>query len=273
VVRVPISFARSLHACQQILLNSSSPVHLRYQYTKVATRIKMDWKPYFHVSFDGGIFLFPFLRVNSWGSFLAASGMTIAVCWTERLVTQLLTKNWQPLPSRRMTRVNVALWRTGLYWVATLLRLIYMLVAMSFHVGLLLVTVTALAMGQFVIEYLNGPDIWHGSYGAVPALEESYGLTRSDSDSPLDAIHGLEDSDFPLQREPTNFRRHSRPSSLSLSIHPKASNFSRAEAAAERMGLMSDDDRQPTSRRHEEGKGELWESGSGAARARELMGE
>ncbi|KZT62590.1 hypothetical protein CALCODRAFT_513879 [Calocera cornea HHB12733] len=134
-----------------------------------------DWKPYFHISFDGGIFLFPFLRVASWPTFLLAATFTALVCWLERLLTLLHSRAYVPAVFERLGRPGMAGWRAGMYGVLTLLRLLYMLVAMTFHVGLLLVTVFSLASSQFVIEYgelEHLPPPQNGAYSHVPTSDE-----------------------------------------------------------------------------------------------------
>lgn len=50
-------------------------------------------------------------------------------------------------------RMRIVITRCVLYYAVTLLRLLYMLITMSLHTGLLLVVVTSLTSAQFVVEY------------------------------------------------------------------------------------------------------------------------
>jgi len=150
----------------------------------------MDWKPYFHISLDGGIFLFPFLRISSPASFLLASTFSALVCWLERLLTYLHGRGYVPLAFERMGRTGVAGWRAGMYGVLTFLRLLYMLIAMTFHLGLLFVVVLALSVSQFVIEYgelEHLPSSQQGAYQHLPMQELP---TSSRSASASRGTHG-----------------------------------------------------------------------------------
>jgi len=110
------------------------------------------WTDRLHFSFLGEHVLFGQLRLKSFGDFLVASLLTVVICLSERLLTFALSSHWDPLRCER-SRFWKALWRTCLYWLVTLQRLMYMLISMTFHVGLIAVLVSTLALGQFVIEY------------------------------------------------------------------------------------------------------------------------
>ncbi|QRV80466.1 copper transport protein CTR2 [Ceratobasidium sp. AG-Ba] len=130
----------------------------------------------FRLGFDGSSFIFPSLRIKSWPTFLAACLITAAICLSERYLTYLISLKWTPL--KKKTPLTVSFWRTAMYWVVTLERLIYMLIAMSFHVGLILAIVTSLAIGQFFIEFQEAK----GSVGprhVFQALESYYPLRSS----------------------------------------------------------------------------------------------
>ncbi|CAE6438873.1 unnamed protein product [Rhizoctonia solani] len=104
----------------------------------------------FHTKFDGSAFIFPSLRITSWPTFAAACFITSAICLSERYLTYLISTKRTPFQSHRPAAI--ALFRSAMYWVVSFERLIYMLIAMSFHLGLILATVTSLSIGQFFIE-------------------------------------------------------------------------------------------------------------------------
>ncbi|VDB84166.1 unnamed protein product [Peniophora sp. CBMAI 1063] len=119
-----------------------------------------NWQGSLHSGFLGEHILVKEIRLTSFASFLWASLVTILICASERALTLVLAQRRIPyfvIGAGRRGRVQVALWRTLLYWVATMLRMFYMLIAMSFHVGLILIMVTTLSIGQFFIEYLGEP--------------------------------------------------------------------------------------------------------------------
>jgi len=95
--------------------------------------------------------LLPSIRLNNFGGFLVASALAVAICLVERLITFSLEKHWTP-GFAKGSRWKDAAWRTYAYWIATILRLCYMLITMTFHLGLLLVVATTLALAQFFIE-------------------------------------------------------------------------------------------------------------------------
>ncbi|KAG8689125.1 hypothetical protein FRC11_004043 [Ceratobasidium sp. 423] len=132
----------------------------------------------FHMGFDGSAFLFPSLRITSWPTFAAACFITSAICLSERYLTYLMSTKWTPLQSK--SPVAVSLFRSALYWVVTFERLIYMLIAMSFHAGLIIATVTSLSIGQFIIELREAKS----SAGATVPEESDY-LSGSESYHPL----------------------------------------------------------------------------------------
>jgi hypothetical protein len=67
-----------------------------------------------------------------------AYAIIITICWTERFLTYKLdTIGYEPYGNR----IGTIIVRTLYYSVATVLRLLYMLVAMYFNTGLFLVLV------------------------------------------------------------------------------------------------------------------------------------
>jgi len=119
--------------------------------------MKMDgWKDHLHFAFGGEHVLLPNLHLDSIWKFTIASVLAVFVCVSERLLTYALAQRWGPKSVRR-SRMRNALWRASLYWLVTFDRLMYMLIAMTFNVWLITVTVTTLSVGQFIIEYLDSP--------------------------------------------------------------------------------------------------------------------
>jgi len=118
--------------------------------------MQMDgWTDHLHIALFGEHVLFPWLRLDSAWHFIVASIFTAALCLIERALTYAISKNWAPFAWTHRSRFGRAMWKSTLYWVVTFDRLLYMLVAMTFSIGLILVTVTSLSIGQFVIEYLD----------------------------------------------------------------------------------------------------------------------
>jgi len=202
----------------------------------------MDWRDFLHFKFHGGHVLFESLRLTNWSQFLAASIWTLIICLSERLVTYTISMKWNPLPPCRQTRLLNAMVRTALYWVVTALRLLYMLIAMTFNVGLILVLVTSLSMGQFCIEYLED------DMSSRQSSDKSYAPLHQSDEEHLpntgDTVNGGGDAPCCQQPPPpdsqTSYptltikvphpqqRRARRPETLY--IHPNLSNHARAAA-------------------------------------------
>ncbi|KAJ4485729.1 copper transporter [Lentinula aciculospora] len=198
-----------------------------------------------HWSFCGTHILFPGLRLTSLGTFTAASLLVIAICLSERFLSFISEQEWRPSFVAR-SRWQNALWKTALYWVITLLRLLYMLCAMSFHFGLLLVIVTSLAVAHLLVEVrkMQSSDT-RGSYTSIeqPFHDETPDRQRPRSKSKPDGIF----------------------------IHPQHSNLARADAAALQLGLGGPTERVSGSEYllKEETS---WKSGTGQDAARALLG-
>jgi len=217
--------------------------------------MQMDgWQDRLHSSFLGEHVLFGSLRLNSYSSFLLASLLTIGLCLAERALTYAMSVKWSPLLSRR-SRFRRALWRTSLYWVVTLARLLYMLISMTFHVGLIFVIVTSLASGQFVIEYL---DSRHPDLATDP----------DQANEPLLGASPYDDRPVALEHIATRPRSKSKPGDIF--IHPNASNVARADAYALQLGLGGETENIKDAGYH--GTGDTWEQGKGREIARELLG-
>ncbi|KAI9455908.1 hypothetical protein BJY52DRAFT_614523 [Lactarius psammicola] len=210
--------------------------------------MKMDgWEDYLHTSFYGEHVLFPGLRLTSFGAFICAAFLAVALCLLERSLTFALSRHWSPFRAVRQSRSRRALWRAGLYAVATLLRLLYMLLSMTFHVWLILIIVLSLAAGQFFIEYYEQPH---------------------DSD-PRNACH------YSLSSSPPRKAR-SRTKPAGLFIHPNDSNLARADAVAVELGLHGSTERVSVGATRtssdSDDHGRTWERGRGRDAARTLLG-
>ncbi|KAH7881052.1 copper transporter [Lentinula edodes] len=203
-----------------------------------------------HWSFRGTHILLPGLRLSSFGSFTAASLFVIAICFSERFLSFISEQEWRP-PFVARSRWQNAFWKTALYWVITLLRLLYMLCAMSFHFGLLLVIVTSLAVAHLLIEVRK--DIQSSdTRGAYSSIEQPF------------------HDDTPNHHLPSvRLRSKSKPNGIF--IHPQHSNLARADAAALQLGLGGPTERVSGSvyQLKEEAS---WKTGTGKDVARALLG-
>ncbi|KAF8921900.1 hypothetical protein CPB85DRAFT_1547644 [Mucidula mucida] len=209
-----------------------------------------NWEDYLHWSFSGAHVLLPAIHLDSFSSFIAGALLSVGVCLTERLVSFASDNRWCPHFVGH-GRWQYALWRASLYWVVTFLRLLYMLIAMSFHVGLILVTVTTLAFAQFIIEYQHPPNY-------QPLEKESYGLEQ-----PL-----LSESSTESTQVSTRPRSKSKPDHIF--IHPNNSNLARADAAAYQLGIGGNTDRVQGHMYAKDAA--AWEVGKGKEGARALLG-
>ncbi|KAJ3895138.1 copper transporter [Lentinula edodes] len=204
-----------------------------------------------HMSFRGTHILLPGLRLSSFGSFTAASLFVIVICFSERFLSFISEQEWRP-PFVARSRWQNAFWKTALYWVITLLRLLYMLCAMSFHFGLLLVIVTSLAVAHLLIEVRK--DIQSSdTRGAYSSIEQPF------------------HDDTPDHHLPSSVRLRSKSKPNSIFIHPQHSNLARADAAALQLGLGGPTERVSGSvyQLKEEAS---WKTGTGKDVARALLG-
>lgn len=201
------------------------------------------WVDYLHFSFLGEHVLFSSLRLNTFSGFVLSSVLTAMICLCERFLTALSIKGFRPRRASR-SRFISACWATTLYGFVTLLRLLYMLLAMSYHIGMIAVVVISLSMGQFIVEYYNHPR---------PMESESERCVQE----PL--------LDFATRRR--KIRTKSRPDSIF--IHPTHSNLARADAAALELGIAGDTELVKGNRPLDY---QAWEHGKGKDVARQLFG-
>ncbi|KZT27681.1 hypothetical protein NEOLEDRAFT_1060369 [Neolentinus lepideus HHB14362 ss-1] len=214
------------------------------------------WEDRLHFAYLGEHVLFQSLVLNSFAHFLLASCLTFFLCLTERLLTLALTKHWSPFASTRHSRLRSALWRAALYWIVTFVRLLYMLIAMTFHVGILIVTVTALTTGQFIIEYYDAPQV-HRNSRDVYSVKEPLLSPSPESES------------YSLRMDQMKGRPRSKSKPESIFIHPNESNIARADAVALEMGLHGDTELVKGNMYPEED--DAWELGKGREVARALL--
>ncbi|KIM88931.1 hypothetical protein PILCRDRAFT_813930 [Piloderma croceum F 1598] len=181
------------------------------------------WEDYLHFSFLGEHVLLESLPLNSFSSFIWGTLLTVSLCLAERSLTFAIAKHWSPFRSTRRSRLVDATWRATMYWLVTMFRLTYMLVAMSYNIGLIVVTATALAAGQFVIEYLDV---------AQSPSRDSYQV----NEPLLGSNDATEDRPYPPQHN----RRRSKTKPGDLFIHPNESNVFRTDEVALEMGITGD---------------------------------
>jgi len=206
-----------------------------------------------HWGLTGGHVLLSSILLDSFGGFLFGALLTSVICALERLLTFGSESHWGPAWVSRSRGAN-ALWRAGMYWVVVSLRLAYMLIAMTMHVGLILVAVTTLAIGQFFIELRTPPR----DRDYVPLSEEA----------PLYTLPSCEDvSAAAAFRRP---RSKSKPDDIF--IHPTQSNLARADAAALTLGLGGDTTLVKGVGTRYPHEAAAWEAGRGPDVARSLLG-
>ncbi|KAG8899954.1 hypothetical protein FRB99_006347 [Tulasnella sp. 403] len=154
-----------------------------------------------HFSFDSDVMLFTSLRLSSWSSFIIVSVFTSCICLAERGITFLLTSKYFPIKwQSRSTPCLFAAWRTSLYAMATFLRLAYMLISMSLHIGIIIVIVMSLALGQFFIELRSAggfSDAHASSKGTIYSPLPSYPTGHPSG------LYRLQD-DLELAQSPSN---------------------------------------------------------------------
>lgn len=214
----------------------------------------MAFEPHLHWSFREEHVLLPSLVLNSFWSFLLACLLVIFICLMERFLTILLEKQWSP-HMFKLSRIYLALWRTALYAFVTFLRLSYMLIAMTYHLGLILTIVLSLSTAQFVIELQALPKPTHS-------------LPRNTHDTVNQPLLPREERVYPLKTVQTRPRSKSKPDDIF--IHPTDSNIARADAVAQELGISGDTERV---KGHSYPKDEpAWEIGKGRDVARELLG-
>jgi len=181
----------------------------------------MDFEPgwrqdFLHVNPYGQHVLFESLELTSRTALVIGGLVTCAICFGERWLTFLISPRCTLLPHYLSRRpFALAAVRTLVYGTMTTLRLLYMLLAMSFNVGLLVIIILSLSLGQFCIEIQQIPDTHTRSAPGAEYL-------------PLRELDG--EAEAPALRSSRSSERRSRPSGIR--IDPGESNIARADAIA-----------------------------------------
>ncbi|KAJ7194669.1 copper transporter [Mycena pura] len=210
-----------------------------------------------HWSFNGSHVLFSFIQLDSSRGFVFGALLTAAICACERLLAYAFEHQWGSARIRR-SRFSNALWRTGMYSILTSLRLAYMFIAMTMHIGLILIAVTTLALGQFFVELQMPPTDRPSSRECDPSPRPCHC-----SYTPLGATR----SSYEDFRNSTIQRLRSNPNSDDI-LH---SNFARADSAADR-GLTGGAERLQAMSYPAQRETAAWEAGTGPDAARSLLG-
>ncbi|EAU92588.2 hypothetical protein CC1G_06599 [Coprinopsis cinerea okayama7 len=182
-----------------------------------------------------------------------------------RLVSHYHDKHQLSNATSYRNRWRKALWRCLLYWIAVILRLCYMLAAMTFNMGLLIVMATTLATTQLFIELKSSPSPQSHSFEPLPVSLEN----RRDSSTLLSSSRTNSiTSDF--SHNTTNAIK-TRPRSKSkpedIFIHPAESNIARADAMVHHLGL----EERMRAEYEESGQDSGWQEGKGREVARQLL--
>ncbi|KAG2160006.1 uncharacterized protein EDB93DRAFT_1112928 [Suillus bovinus] len=213
------------------------------------------WVDYVHFSFLGEHILLSSLRLKTVWEFILGVLLTSVICLSERFLSFAISKHWGPHFIGR-SRLAKAVWRAMLYGVATTLRLIYMLIAMSYQIGLILAVVVMLSVGQFILEYVD----------AAPVKSAAYDRIRGpppDSES--------EDGSYNMPTQSWQHKtRRTKSKPEAILIHPGDSNLARADAAAQELGIAGDTERVKANRYPVDQ--DAWECGKGRDVARQLLG-
>ncbi|KAJ7361002.1 hypothetical protein DFH08DRAFT_951627 [Mycena albidolilacea] len=135
-----------------------------------------------HWSSQGTHVLFSFIQIDYFGGFVLGALFTTVLCLLERLITYTFETRWAPASIRRVRAAN-ALWRAALYWVLAMLRLAYMLIAMTLNAGLILIAVTTLALGQLCIELRTPPRGGDRDYASLEGAPMYTLADREDAES------------------------------------------------------------------------------------------
>ncbi|KAL1923370.1 uncharacterized protein VTP21DRAFT_8350 [Calcarisporiella thermophila] len=143
----------------------------------------MSQASFFHADVQGLHFLFQSFEISSPFALGAAFFCIALICWTERACTYLLDVSHADILFNKFSRSQQVLYRTGLYTIATILRLFYMLVTMSFHIGLFVMVVLALASGQLVVEYARAISLERRSQAVLWEQRTSSTCNATDDDA------------------------------------------------------------------------------------------
>ncbi|KAF7307550.1 hypothetical protein MIND_00549800 [Mycena indigotica] len=124
-----------------------------------------DYGDAFHWGLDGEHVLFASVRLDSAGGLLAGALLTAGVCACERLLTYAHERRWAPARVRRAGGGAGGVAGGGVLGARAAPA--YMLIAMTFHAGLILIAATTLAIGQFFIELRTAPQLLDREYAPL----------------------------------------------------------------------------------------------------------
>ncbi|KAK9768276.1 hypothetical protein K7432_001191 [Basidiobolus ranarum] len=141
---------------------------------------------YFHGDYTTIYFFFSSFKLTSMSGLMIAYICTALMCLGERSCSYFL-ETYQYSASFRKRDVII---KTSGYVLATTLRYLIMLLIMSFHSGIFIITVLSLGLGQCVIEYIKASNTTH-----LP-------------------IHGSDDRHYQLSPSTDNFPEFSKNSSI-----------------------------------------------------------
>ncbi|KAH7886021.1 hypothetical protein F5I97DRAFT_1189719 [Phlebopus sp. FC_14] len=197
------------------------------------------WVDYLHVGFLGEHVLLSSFKLDSFSAFFLSSVVISVICFSERDVHPRWTSR---------SRLANAWWKSALYGLVTLLRLLYMLAAMSYQLGAIAVVVIALSIAQFTIEYLDHREVELDRHVEEPLLRNSFS-----------------------RHHPRATRPDARSRPAAMFIHPYESNLARAEAAALELSVAGDTDLVNGNESLDDRA--TWQHGKGREVARELLGD
>ncbi|KIK99481.1 hypothetical protein PAXRUDRAFT_131945 [Paxillus rubicundulus Ve08.2h10] len=208
------------------------------------------WVDYLHLGFLGEHILFSSLRLHSFWAFLLSSVVITVVCLSERFLTVVLNKHVQPRWAR--SRLANAVWRSSVYGLVTLLRLLYMLVAMSYQLGL-----------KFTLQ----------SHRCCrkEACSQACASLRPRLLTSCTQVVTLVEEPLLSTSVGRRLRPHARSKPTAILIHPNESNLARADAAALELGIAGDTEL-VKGNRAPDGQ-ESWQQGKGRDVAREMFGD
>lgn len=243
-----------------------------------------EWEPgHLHWNFSGEHVLVPFIVLTGFPSFLLAALLIVAICVTERIITSYIDAGYPVELSS--SRWRTALRRSLLFWIAVVLRLFYMLIAMTFSIPLILTVATTLALTQFILELRSKPKSGLHSTHDYTAVDIRRDHDHDLNDSFLSLRNGdgggtsasstfvaLESVSTTPKATITRPRSKSKPDDIF--IHPAESNIARADVLAMQLGISKGDttpERMLQQQRQQPPPS--WEVGKGKDLARTLMSQ
>ncbi|ORY01414.1 hypothetical protein K493DRAFT_312462 [Basidiobolus meristosporus CBS 931.73] len=131
---------------------------------------------YFHGDYTTIYFFFPSFKLTSASGLVIAYACTALMCFGERSCSYFL-ETYQYSASFRIRDVLI---KSSGYLLATILRYLIMLLIMSYHSGIFIITVLSLSLGQCVIEYIKASNTTHLP---IPSSDNSHYSLPSGTDN------------------------------------------------------------------------------------------